>query len=117
MLIPALRHSDHFRSKNEDGVLSSAPSLILLAKAKYLRVFTGAIVSVQVKGVEKVISVFISLKVCFIKKESNTRKLEWFLIPFYSTFHWLFPQRVSFWINPPASLVRALYNTDTFPPR
>lgn len=67
----SLRHSDHFRAKNEDGVLSSAPSLILLAKAKYLRVFTGAIVSVQVKGVEKVISVFISLKVCFIKKEKH----------------------------------------------
>lgn len=44
--------------KERDFLLSSAPTLILLAKAKYLRVFKCAIISVQVKGVEKVISVF-----------------------------------------------------------
>lgn len=61
-----------------------------------------------------------SLKSFLYKKESNQTKLEWFLIPFYSTFHWLFPHRFpSAWIRwlPIGSLdlTWALYNTDKLP--
>lgn len=71
-----MRHSDLSETVNRFWLLSSAPTLVLLAKAKYLRVFTCAIISVQVKGLEKVIGVFCPFRVCHIKKGSNKTKLE-----------------------------------------
>lgn len=68
MVKPGMRHLGHSETASFSQRmrrfwhLSSAPTLILLAKAKYLRVLTCAIISVQVKGVEKVIIVFFSLK-------------------------------------------------------
>lgn len=70
--------SSHFNTSNEafsDTVLalSSASILILLAKAKYLRVFTCAIIRVQVMGVEKVTSVFFSKTLSYKKEEQDNK--------------------------------------------
>lgn len=83
-------------------LLSSAPTLILLAKAKYLRVFTCAIISVQVKGVEKVIGVFFPQRVCCIKRRVTRQSWNDFWSPFtaLSTGFFLnnFPSLIIRWL-------------------
>lgn len=91
--------------------------LFLLAKARYLRVFMCAMISVQVKGVEIFIYVSLSSNSLLYKREHYKTKLEWFHIPIYSTFHWLFSPFIQVRWPPVGSLdlTWTLHNTDNRP--